>query len=414
MLASEFTKTYLQLFFRQQRLQWEIYAEGAGHDLNIVDSDIYRLLQTDVSVDGYTERELAVYHAIVSRGLVDKHPDVARLRNRLDNWDNYLTGLEHISDRYEQRLYMAVRMRPDVIKLMRLRDQLARIMGFPAYVDLVLSSEDLERNSVRKEITAYLKSHLPRARDLAASHHLTWNTWFSDIRAISGDRKCASSGQLTKQLLNRLGLSGAAAKLTLVCKQQRIGGYAGVLEPGRDVRVLLGTPDSLEGVRTLCHELGHALAHLYSETNGLLQTWTASYDEAMAVLLEQIGIRQLLSGEELQTAMEISLLENVRCSISFMFELDLWEEPERAESLFCHHYGQLGIASPDPVVWASDSFRSIDPVYIHNYVLGAAVADQIINRLPGSPKETGPWLVERLYRDGRRRPLYQKLADILT
>ncbi len=412
MLSSEFTRNYMELYLRLQRLQWENYADGASHDLNIVDADIYQLLRIDVCPDGFTEREQTVYSAIVSRGLVDKHPEVARLRNQLDDWDYYLSGLEQISDRQEKRVQMSAKMRPDVVRLLQLRDELARSVGFPSYVDLVLSSEDLERDTVVREVTEYLTDHLPRAKKLAAEHGLRWSTWFTDLATIAGPGDYPAPAELAIRLFRSIGLPDAVKRLTLVCKDQRISGYTGIVKPGVDVRVLLGSPGSLEGVRTLCHELGHALAHLYNEANGLLQTWTASYDESMAVLFEQIGIRCILSEPELQTARDISLLENVRCAISFLFELDLWQQPERAEELYLKHYGLIGIPIPDPVVWASDSFRSIDPVYIHNYLIGAIVAERLIDRLPASTKDIGPWLVDRLYKDGRQRSLYRKLADI--
>ncbi|MDD2482308.1 MAG: hypothetical protein WCY24_05300 [Lutispora sp.] len=52
-----------------------------------------------------------------------------------------------------------------------------------------------------------------------------------------------------------------------------------------------------------------------------------------------------------------------------------------AEELFEYHYKKLGAEIMDTSIWASDSFRSIDPVYIHNYVMGASMAEGLIRYL---------------------------------
>lgn len=78
---------------------------------------------------------------------------------------------------------------------------------------------------------------------------------------------------------------------------------------------------------TLGHELGHALAHLRNRNSGLFLTWTTSFDESMAVTLEQIAARLWLTPEQRQVAHELWLLEGVRCALSFLFELALWENP---------------------------------------------------------------------------------------
>jgi len=115
--------------------------------------------------------------------------------------------------------------------------------------------------------------------------------------------------------------------------------------------------------------------------------------------------------------MDISLLENVRCAVSFLFELDLWLSQENPEELYLEHYGKLGLAIEDPMVWALDSFRSVDPVYIHNYVLGSIAADQIVNKLESlflnqPPQLYGRWLEVELYSLGRQESWPSKLERL--
>jgi oligoendopeptidase F len=56
--------------------------------------------------------------------------------------------------------------------------------------------------------------------------------------------------------------------------------------------------------------------------------------------------------------------------------------------------------------WAADSFYSIYPVYLHNYVFADLVASQVHATLrreltePYGNRDTFSWLAERLYRPG--------------
>ncbi len=63
-----------------------------------------------------------------------------------------------------------------------------------------------------------------------------------------------------------------------------------------------------------------------------------------------------------------------------------------------------------------DSFRSIDPVYIHNYVIGATLAQKLIDYLSqlysNDYEAWGKWLYNNVYFDGRKRKLSDKIRAI--
>lgn len=107
----------------------------------------------------------------------------------------------------------------------------------------------------------------------------------------------------------------------------------------------------------------------------------------------------------------------VRCAISALFEFDLWEEPGKAEELFVTHYGKLGLPINEPEIWALDSFRSIDPVYIHDYVIGATLAQPLINYLTQlysiDYSSWGSWLQHNIYQDGWKRSFHEKLGFLI-
>jgi hypothetical protein len=371
---------YLQLFFRLQLAQWENYAAGAKHDLAALDGEIYACLRDGELSAGDLTAETLIFWGVRRRGLVDRDPAVSRLRNRLDDWDNYLGGLLPV-DPAERRRLLAERMRPDVLQLMQLRDRLAREQGFPSYPELVLQTEGLDPGWVRQTVADYLHRHLDEARELIATNKIQWATWFTDLEQLGNIQLRLEAEAISQQLLEQLGLADALRCISLQVREDGLAGYTGVIRPRSDVRILIRPVTSLSRLITLCHELGHAVCHALNQAKGLAQTWTASYDEAMAVLLEQIGVQLLLPEDMQRQARQIALLENVRCAISFLFELELWRQPHRAEELYLEHYGQLGLELGNPLLWALDSFRSIDPVYIQNYVLGAVLAERTIDRL---------------------------------
>ena len=75
---------YLALLDTFNRKQWENYVLGAGHDLRTADESIYRSVRDHAASDVFTGRRAAVWNAIVTRELVDRHPEVSHLRTRLD------------------------------------------------------------------------------------------------------------------------------------------------------------------------------------------------------------------------------------------------------------------------------------------------------------------------------------------
>lgn len=404
-MLNRLEQAYLDLFFQLQQQQWENYAHDAGHDLSQTNQAISALLNDPQLENPFQGRKGAVWEAIVTRGKVDNHPAVAALRNKLDDWDNY-TPTPLPDDRQAARLALARNMRSDVLQLLELRQQIAQQAGFTSYVDLVLAGEDLSRPTVVSLIEQYLNTHLAQAQALVDKYQISWTTWFSDLDRLGNLPLEHDQNQLVSRLLQQLGLAHCQTGLTIITKPDGFG-YTGVLQPGRDVRILLNNNTSLRGLLTLGHELGHALAHLNNRNAGLFLTWTTCYDESMAVTMEQIAARLWLTPKQRQVAHELWLLEGVRCALSFLFELALWEEPAAAESNYLKYYGQLGLDLGDPAIWALDSFRSIDPVYIHNYVLGDIFAQRTLAHLEhlyGSDyKAWGTWLVENFYVPGREQ-----------
>lgn len=195
---------------------------------------------------------------------------------------------------------------------------------------------------------------------------------------------------------------------------QAISGYAAILSAPDDVRLLIKPVTSVKRLLTLCHETGHALSHACNKQSGIFGTWTVAHDETMAIVLEHVATERLMEDPLSSYSRQIMVLETARCSLSGLFELALWEQPNRAEELYMEHYGRIGLEPMSPALWVLDSFRTIDPVYIHSYVLGDCIARDtvafLLERYGKDLPRWGSWLRQNYYADGRCRSLAEKTA----
>ena len=162
------------------------------------------------------------------------------------------------------------------------------------------------------------------------------------------------------------------APISVMVKVQSIAGVVIAINPPTDVRMLLSPITSLNQLRTLYHELGHGLAATCNREPGLSRHFSAVYDEVMAVIFEKMAVRALVDEDSRQKLADVGTVEIARLAISHQFEKQLWDSLDfaKAEEWFEKGWAELGVQIEDAALWALDSFRSIDPVYVHNYVLG--------------------------------------------
>ncbi len=406
----EFSKQYMKLFFAQQKKLWINYLKGYEDGLDSINARIYQLLvRGQKLMDQEKKRpESGVAEDVIRRGLVDHHPEVSGLRNRIDEAFFSPAGEDpSLSE-----------LKPLVIGLMKVRNEHARRQGFESYPDLVFRTESLDPGQVKDMVARYLDSHIEQAYGVISKYGLKQQNWFQRLREISRIRP-VDPLDLYRCLLGRLGLSTEVLDgLQVHVGEDLLSGFVTAASVPDDVRLMIKPIHSLRQMTTACHELGHALHHLHNAEQGLLTTWSAIYDECMAVLLERLSLQTVLDDCDRRLAEKIAMVENVRQAISFSFEMDLWEHPEHADKLYRRHYSQIGWAEDSHDAWVLDTFRSLDPVYVHNYVIGAVVADRTADHLRRtlgcSPDIWGGWIRDNYYFDGRRRSLRQKTADVVS
>jgi hypothetical protein len=393
------TKEYLKKFFDLQRLRWHNYADDAGHEVLALEAEIYKLLEHPAPVSG-DKRQALLWNLVRRRELIEMHPRVGELRNWFDSAAD------------ERDLPKA---KANALELLHLRDTLSRAAGASSYAELALESQELSLPVVEGILSDYLLKHAFECKGLANKYGIRWPTWHDDLRRIGGDYFPERLDSIMEKLLSRLGLSGVRGNIRVFVKQASgVSGYTGVLHVPDDIRIVVRPASSLDRVRTFFHETGHALYHACNRESGILTTWDAATDEGMAVLMEHVAATLVMDEKQRSYFKDIALLESMRCAASFMFEIALCRNPDAAEELYSATYGRLGITVDKPQRWPLDTFRTVDPMTIHCYVLGELFARHTVQFMARTLGEDylrwGSWLEKTMYAPGRGLSFAQRAA----
>lgn len=325
--------------------------DSAANDLEPAQERIRALLAGQALTRGLT------------RWAIETQPDVRRLRNRLDDWDNYGAAETSASDR-------ARAMRPDVLELMRWRDGTAISMGAANYVQAVLAADGLSVTALRERLNAYSAAHLDAVA--ARTGGMPMERWFDWLNAQGAIESPCEPVSLLTAFARRLGLEWVLSRIDV--RSTGSFCFASMVDEGK-IRLHIAPVRHVRAWSTLFHEFGHACVYASLPPHAL--PWLSPLvDEALAVLFENAAIR-LLAPEPLRTrALEMAHTEYTRACVSALYELDLWEKPREAEALYVRWYRRLGVRV-QPECWALDSFRSIDCMTILAYPIGQAMADGV-------------------------------------
>lgn len=339
--------TLLQL----QRLQYENDA-GATHDLLPLQSELHELLNHQTLQGGLVRR------------WIESDPDVAMLRDRADAWAPPPTADE-------------------VLELMQRRNDSAFQLGYAGYHWAILSADGLSPRTLREHLTPLLAQDLDFASSAARDAGITTMAdWFP---ALHRDGQLSASLD-PLPLLERFA-DALHVRDVLACTQVTVAeGCSFASRTGeRSFHMQVAPIDTVNDWRTLFHEFGHVCTYALAPAEHLPRLSTVT-DEMLAVLFEHAAAHLLAEEPLRQRVLQEMRMDHARCAVSSLFELDLWQYPARAESLYTQHYGKL-VASPDPAVWYLDSFRSIDCMTVHGYALGQLLAtriapEELLTRLP--------------------------------
>jgi len=389
-----FEQSFMELYWQRNEMQLQNYVSDSCNDLTVIDRKIYELLsKSDISC-----------YPFLLRTIVDTSPDCSFLVNKIDNFKDYEKNIsdDDKKDTNQYKLKLAKAKKEDVIALMRVRGERAKALDFRSYPELVLSLDGLTKAKLRSILKKHLDENRDSVRSLIEQYQIKWPTWFSDLDNICDSKNNYSSDEQVQYLLSKLGLN-LKGNLKFKVSSDNFASFV-IPTSKENINVIIKESNSSSEVLTLFHELGHAIHYSMIEGSGLSNVLPPSISEIMAVVMEYIATQILFEGDERKKLNDIMLIDYTRCAISSLFELELWENIAGAEELYMKHYSQLGIEISNPSVWSSDSFRSIDVVYIHNYVLGYIIAKELYKKFTDAYGDNfsrwGNWLVENIYKHG--------------
>lgn len=334
-MVEEFEYVYMEKYWNAQLFQWCNYFEQDNYDLSSIDNEIFNIAKKYHNVIKPIDRKSKIACLQIEKDLVDKNPLVSELRNRIDNQENYNSSIppQLKENRYNYLLELSSRMKSDVIELMRLRNKISKELGHSSYPELVLRTEEINKDTIVNLLNNFVEENMDKVLKLIEKYNIKWESWFSDLNNISVPMLDLNPVELINHFIDKLGVNCIKEKIQINYMEHEFSGVASEISP-KNIKLVAAPIHSLSDLTGLFHELGHAISYYFNEEKDLYRILPASYDEAMAVVIEHLA-PQILFDEFIKEKMsEIQVLEYTRCAISSLYEFELWEKPEQAEELY--------------------------------------------------------------------------------
>jgi hypothetical protein len=299
-----------------------------------------------------------------------------------------------------------------VFELCDLRNSYALEAGYSSYPHLALSSQGFPYELKHyDDILKYIDEPTPiNLPDLTCIEDY-WK-YYSSV-AEDGIKELDVDSEMIRDfillLLKLLGEEKHTEDLLIVVKNKP--GYnlacdLTVDDDNKSVGILIA-PKGIRSLFTCVHELGHALLYLNQKNNRyFLPVWL---DETYGVYLEKnVRLLKRAFGDFVNDETAIKLLNNRdfledmelrRIYASLMVEIDLWgiirqnmSLDEKFDYIYksynTHHNRYLNSRFVGRSKWYNETFRTIDPVYIHSYILAEKYYYKINNFLYSTGLDT--------------------------
>ena len=353
---------------------------------------------------------------------------------------------------------------PDVISLVKMRNEIAQSLGFSNYHEMSLKLSDQDPAQIEKlfnEIDALTRDNfialktdmdaiLAKKYNIKPENLMPWhyqNRFFQEAPAIYNinlDSYYADKDvvELTKVFYAGIGLdaTGILAKSDLYEKEGKYQhAFCTHIDRSGDVRVVCNVKNNSQWMGTMLHELGHGVydQNINMSLPYFLRTPAHTFTtEAIAMLFGRLasnpywlrdnaGISEADAekiSEQVQNNLRLEQLVFSRWSqVMFRFEKGMYENPDQDLNQLwwnlVEKYQMLkkpeGRNNAD---WASKIHIASYPCYYHNYQLGELLASQLqayINThvlVAGANEvvslsnnqEVGNYLLEKVFQPGAR------------
>ncbi|MDH7515246.1 MAG: M2 family metallopeptidase [Bacteroidota bacterium] len=352
------------------------------------------------------------------------------------------TNSEELRKVWETSKEVGALVAPDVLRLVKLRNEAARSLGFANYhaMQLALGEQDpaeIEKlfdelddltriafGALKRDIDTYLSKRLHVPPDQLMPWHYQ-NRYFQeapriydvDFDKLYGDKDIVG---IAKRYYAGIGLpiDDMVAKSDLYEKEGKYQhAYCTDIDREGDVRVVCNIKPSYEWMNTTLHEYGHAVYSKYIDRSlpWVLREESHTFTtEAVAMLfgrfaahpawmVEVAGIPVSKVNPIAEESRRMLRLEQLVFSrwaqVMYRFEKAMYENPDRdLNSLWwdlVERYQLLkrpeGRNAPD---WASKIHVALYPAYYHNYLLGELLASQLYFHIGKSVLKSTDPLVE--------------------
>ncbi len=352
----------------------------------------------------------------------------------------------------------------DLIKLVKLRNEAARELGFKNYheMSLKLSEQDPqeienllnELDNLTRDAFAKLKNnideHLAKKFNLPKEKLMPWhyeNRFFQEAPKIYNVNldsyyKDKDIVALTKKYYSGLGLpiDNMIAKSDLFEKEGKYQhAYCTNINRGKDVRVVCNVKPNYNWMGTMLHEFGHAVYDYNIDSTlpwGLRDPAHTFTTEAIAMmfgrmasngqwLVDMVGIskeeKEKIADESFKSLRLEQLTFSRWVQVVYRFEKAMYENPDADLNKLwwdlVEKYQLLkrpeGRNKPD---YASKIHIALYPAYYHNYLMGELLAsqfysyivknvlhsDDLKNQSFVNKPEVGKYLLEKIFTPGTK------------
>jgi peptidyl-dipeptidase A len=352
----------------------------------------------------------------------------------------------------------------DVIGLVKMRNEIARELGFANYHDMSLRLSDQDPKEIERlfdeldsltrgpfiALKAEMDASLAKRYGIKPEELMPWhyrNRFFQEAPAIyhiNLDGYFASKDvvQLAKDYYSGIGLdvNSILAKSDLYEREGKYQhAYCTDIDRSGDVRIICNIKNNNQWMNTILHELGHGVydRNIDMTLPYFLRTPAHTFTtEAIAMLFGRLSSNpswlQENAGVSAEEAARISsdVKNNTRleqlvfsrwCQVMFRFEKSMYANPDQdLNKLWWDLVEQYQMlkkpAGRNNADWASKIHVALYPCYYHNYQLGELLASQlqayisthVLNAgatdavsLSKNPA-IGSYLVEKVFRPGAK------------
>jgi len=416
-------------------------------------------------------RRLQVWSNCFKGSAVDNMPEIYTLKNRLQeriaNFQLKLDGkpvrrsdlqklLRNEPDRaLRHRAWCSIAAlaeanRADLRRLIGLRNAGARALGYRDYVDLVLKLQELDESWLHQTLDRLAAEARPLYRALIGSLErkigegplAPWDVAFAMRQGFQLPDSYFPADKALERLratVRGIGFEIDSLPIRTVVRDIPFGGYTVAVRIPSDARFIVNPSEGHGFYTTTFHEYGHSLQAacttiewpILKEYEWVLGAHTPAYSEGMAEVLGGFARRadwlrsmaavpeaeveryrtQLLPAQ--MAARLFDLLLNMRVELAaYAGEEDMAACERRLTS----DVRLLQFPAEDPPQWEANTWYTSYPVYWHNYILAALIADQINETITerfgstANPEVSG-YLRANFYATGNAVPWMDRITN---